>query len=288
MEATVARRMLRTLEPYHGMIYFVPEAQAAYEGIGLVGRRMGYFASRAAPMGPVPVDVVIATFFNFHPTLVRRAIPAAWEHAASAAIIEARVGAADTALRRMLGDEVDSSAMKEAADLAREAAGGCVPEGRPLYAGHASLPWPDEPHLVLWHAQTLLREFRGDGHIAAMVADDISGGEALVIHEATGEIAPGLLQASRAWPDDEWAAMRERVRARAWLADDGTLTAEGRASRDAVERRTDELMLQCWERLGDDGCARLRQLVRPFSRTIVDESFSFAHAWDDETEPTLS
>ena len=283
MNAAVSRKMLRTMEPYHGMIYFVPEAGDAYQRIGLSGRRMGYFASRAAAMGPVPADVVIATFFNFFPALVRRAIPAAWERASPQAVLDARRGAADTALRRMLGPTVDSAEMTEAAGLAREAVNGCVPEGRPLYAGHASLPWPDTPHLVLWHAQTLLREFRGDGHVAALVTEGLTGPEALVIHEATGDIAPGILQASRAWPDAEWLAAKERVRARGWLADDGTLTAAGRASRDAVEARTDELALVCWDRLGEDACTRLRQLVRPFSRAIVEQGLPFANVWDEET-----
>jgi hypothetical protein len=275
--------MLRTMEPYHGMIYFVPEGTEAYQRIGLAGRRMGYFASRAAALGPVPADVVIATFFNFHPALVRRAIPAAWERAAPETIVAARRDAADAALHRMLGDAVASPEMKQASELAREATTGCFPEGRPLYAGHASLPWPDEPHLVLWHAQTLLREFRGDGHIAALTAEGITGPEALIVHEATGDIPAGILQASRAWPDDEWNAARERVRARGWLAEDGTLTDAGRASRDWVENRTDELALVCWERLGDEACSRLRELVRPFSRTIVEQGFAFANAWDDES-----
>jgi hypothetical protein len=270
------------MEPYHGMIYFVPEAADAYQRIGLTGRRMGYFASRAAAMGPVPADVVVATFFNFWPTLVRRAIPAAWERAGPQSILDARRNAADAALRRMLGATVDGAEMKEASELAREAADGCIPEGRPLYAGYASLPWPDEPHLVLWHAQTLLREFRGDGHIAAMVAEGITGVEALVIHEATGDIAPGILQASRAWPDPEWLAAKERVRARGWLAGDGTLTDAGRASRDAVEARTDELALVCWERIGEDACTRLRELVRPLSRAIVEQGFQFANVWDED------
>ncbi len=281
MNPAVSRKMLRTLEPYHGMIYFVPEAADAYQRIGLTGRRMGYFASRAAAMGPVPADVVIATFFNFSPALVRRSIPEAWERAAPSAIVDARRDAADAALRRMLGDRAESAEMKEAAELAREAAHGCIPEGRPLYAAHASLPWPDEPHLVLWHAQTLLREFRGDGHIAALVAEGITGPEALVIHEATGDLAPGVLQASRAWPDDEWHAARERVRARGWINDDGTFTDSGHTSRDWVEQRTDELALVSWERIGEDTCTRLRELVRPFSRAIVEQGLDFARAWDE-------
>jgi helix-turn-helix protein len=281
MDLALPRKMLRTLEPYHGMIYFVPEANDAYERIGLRGRRMGYFASRSAAMGAVSADVVIATFFNFSPDVVRRAIPAAWQQAAPTEVVDARLGAADAALRRMLGDAITSDAMREAADLSRAATAGCFREGHPLYASHAAQPWPDDPHLVLWHAQTLLREFRGDGHVAALVAQGLTGCEALVVHEATGDIAAGLLQASRAWPDADWAAAVDRVRKRGWLADDGSLTMDGRAARAWVEDRTDELALVCWQQLGEAQCSRLRELVRPFSRTIVDQSLAFARPWDE-------
>ncbi|HTL84103.1 MAG TPA: hypothetical protein VL856_02910 [Acidimicrobiia bacterium] len=273
-DAALSRQMHRTLEPYHGMIYFVPEAQAEYARIGLTGSRMGYFASRAAPMGAVPADVVIATFFNFCPALVRRVIPAAWEQATPAEIIEARFRAADQALRRLLRDAVASPEIKEAAELARAATAGCFVEGRPLYAGHASLEWPEEPHLVLWHAQTLLREFRGDGHIAAMVTQGLEGIDALLIHDATGDLPAGILQASRAWPDDDWNAAHARLQARGWLSDEGGLTDDGRAARAWVETTTDELMLRCWEPLGEDACRRLRALVRPYSRVISEQELS--------------
>jgi hypothetical protein len=245
---------------------------------------MGYFASRSAPMGPVPAEVVIATFYNFHPDLVRRAIPEAWTLASPARILEARLEAADRALRRMLGDAVGSPEMTEAAELARRATDGCRPEGRPLYAGHAELPWPSpsDPHLVLWHAQTLLREFRGDGHVAALVTAGLTGIEAVVVHQATGDLAPGTLQATRAWSDEEWAAGEAKVRDRGWLTDDGGLTEAGRRAREETEDLTDRLALPCWEKLGEESCGRLRQLVRPWSRTIADQAFGGGLAFDDE------
>jgi hypothetical protein len=283
MDPTVAHRMHRTLEPVHGMIYFVPEAHQAYAAAGLKGRRMGYFASRSAALGPVPAEVVIATFYNFHPDLVRRALPEAWSLASPARVGEARLEAVDRSLRRMLGDAVTSPAMTEAAELVRRATDGCRPEGRPLYAGHASLPWPssDEPHLVLWHAQTLLREFRGDGHVAALVGADLTGIEALVVHQATGVLPPGTLQVSRAWSDDEWAAGEASVRERGWLDDDGALTEAGRASRQQVEDLTDQLALRCWEELGEESCTRLRQLVRPWSRIIAEQALAGGLDVDD-------
>ena len=270
MESIVARKCWRTLEPYHGLIYFAPEATAAYDEIGLEPAQH-YFGSRAAAMGPVAAEVVVATFYNFHPPLVHAAIPSAWERASPEAIVAARMSAADRVLRRVLGDEVSSPALAEAADLARVAAESTGPAaGRPLYAAHAALPWPDEDHLVLWHAITVLREFRGDGHIAALVADGVGPCEALVMHGASGDVPSAILKASRAWPDDEWSATEEGLRARGWLSADGGLTEEGARHRQWVEDRTDALALAPWEALGEERCARLRDVVRPLSKAIVD------------------
>src|SRR5437763_14535835 len=143
MDPVVARKMWRTLEPVHGIVYFAPDAGARYRAIGLP-EHMHYFAPRAAAMGPVPADVVIATFFNFHPALVRAAIPAAWEIATPEQILLGRVAGAGDVLRRLLGVDVASAEVAEAARLARAAAEACPPEGRPLFAGNASLAWPVE------------------------------------------------------------------------------------------------------------------------------------------------
>jgi hypothetical protein len=279
MTPTLARKMWRTLEPVHGLIYFTPRATDAYAALGVTGQA-GYFASRAAAMGPVGADVVIATFYNFNPDLVRAAIPAAWEAAPPAALLQARLGAADLALRDALGDEaVGSADMRAAAELARRATAGCTPEGRPLHAAHAALPWPDAPHLVLWHAISVLREFRGDGHVAALVTEGIDGCEALVTHGAAGDnpIPLELLKLTRGWPDDAWDAARERLRARGWLDGDDALTAEGTAVRQRVETVTDDRALAPWRLLGEDDSDRLRALVRPWSKTIAASS-TFAGA----------
>jgi hypothetical protein len=136
MQSVMARKMWRTLEPIHGMIYFAPEAAEAYKVLGIDDFRMGYFASRSAPMGAVAADVVIATFFNFNPLVVRGAIPAAWAIASPSQIVAARFTAAAGALSRTIG-----AVPEEAADLARRAASDLDPAGRPLFAGHASLDW---------------------------------------------------------------------------------------------------------------------------------------------------
>ncbi len=268
MDAIVARKCWRTLEPYHGLVYFAPEPTAAYDRAGL-DRSAHYFASRAAAMGAVGAEAVIATFYNFHPSLVTAALPAAWTQATPEVVLAARIEGVDGALRRALGDAIEGADVKEAADLATRAATAAAPAaGRPLFAAHASLPWPDAPHLRLWHAITLLREFRGDGHIAALVTHGVGPCEALVTHAASGAVPRAALQSTRAWPDDDWMAAEDRLRARGWLDDDSELTAAGQTGRQELEDLTDALALTPWEALGADDCSRLRALVRPFSVAI--------------------
>jgi hypothetical protein len=276
----VARKTWRTLEPYHGMIYFAPEAAERYAALGIEGRA-GYFASRAAAMGPVCAEVVIATFFNFNPDLVRAAIPAAWQTTTTEELLRARVDAADAALRRVLGDAVAAPEMARAAVLARTAADAACEQldGRPLFAAHARLDWPDEPHLVLWHAQTLLREYRGDGHVAALTASGLTGVEALVVHAATGEVPAEVLMATRAWSEEQWAAGVESVRSRGWLADGDELrlSAAGADHRREVEDTTDRLAVHAYSALGEEACSELRGLARPFSQSVVASGpFGFA------------
>lgn len=265
-----ARKTWRTLEPIHGMIYFAEEPAAEYERLGLRGRS-GYFASRSAAMGAVGAETVVATFFNFHPGLVRHAMTGVWDTTTPAAVLEARLRGADAALRRLGGELLASPQIDEAAELARAAALEATrwPEGRPLFAAHAALPWPDEPHLVLWHTQTLLREFRGDAHVASLVHAGVRGVEALVLHGASGEVPHALLQATRSWPDDEWQAATDGLRGRGLIDDDDLLTDRGREFRASIEDATDRLSAAAYAPIGDDGCARLRDLTRPLSKAIV-------------------
>lgn len=269
MDSVLARKMWRTLEPYHGMIYFAPEATAAYDAVGVRGMD-GYFASRSAAMGAVPAEVVIATFFNFDPGLVRHALPGAWAVATPQQLLDARLTAVDGALRRTLGDRVDEPELERAAALARLAAEGCTAAGRPLYAAHAGLPWPEAPHLALWHAITLLREFRGDGHIACLVEAGLDGIDALVVHAASGEVPRAALQGTRGWSDEAWAASVARLAERGLVEADGAFTEAGAALRQEIEDRTDRLALPPWAALGEEGCDELRALARPYSKAIVD------------------
>jgi hypothetical protein len=278
----MARRCFRKAEPIHGMIYFTPYGAECYAQAGITHQRMAYFASRAAAMGAVPAETVIATFFNFNPELVRRAIPAAWQLTTPAHVLAARLDAVDRSLRQAWGEDVGGPAVREAADLARRAAEAATtrPEGRPLFASHAALPWPEHPHLVLWHAQTLLREYRGDGHIAMLLTEGLDGLGALITHAATGSISAEALRTSRAWSEDEWAAGEDHARAQGWLEPGPrlALSEDGKRRRQSIEDRTDELAIFPYEAIGADGCNRLAELAAPLSAAVSAADLGFPAA----------
>jgi hypothetical protein len=254
----------------HALVYFVPEADEELTAVGLRPGRMCYFASRSAAMGPVSAGVTAATFYNFNPTLVARHIPRAWSLAGIDDILAARMRAADRALRRLLGPElVTSAVVAEAAELARAAATDLPPDGRTLYAAHAGLPWPEEPHLVLFHAITLLREHRGDGHVAALQHAELSGLEALITHTATGRgFTVAAARTTRGWSEEEWAAGEAALRERG-LLDEAGLSEAGEALRAAVEADTDRLAAAPWRQLGSDKTSRLTELGKQLSRAVV-------------------
>jgi len=272
MDPRVAGRTARRIETLHALSYFAADVESELTALGLRAGRMSYFAQRAAPMGPVGGGTVAATFYVFNPSLVHHFVPACWDLASPADITAARYRGVTAAYTRLLGaDTLTSPEVGEAADLARTAAAGCTVEGRPLYAAHADLDWPTTPHLALFHALTLLREHRGDGHIAALLSAGLSGLEAQVSHSATGHgFTVPAARATRGWSEDEWAAAVATLAKRGVLTPDGALTDEGAALRTSVERATEVLAGAPWDALGADGTARLEALCLPLVLRAVD------------------
>lgn len=271
MTTTIARDCKDALEPLHAMIYFAPEAETEFTGLGLSAGHMAYFAGRAAPMGAVSAGVVSATFYNFNPQAVARVIPHAWSIASPEEILSARLRAADTALRRLLGDDVVASdEVVECAKLAREATQACLPDGKPLFGGHADLEWPEQPHLELWHGVSLLREFRGDAHIAVLQTAGLNGLQALVLHAATGKgFNADAAKKLRGWSDQDWSTAQNQLRAQELLDDNGELTEEGVVLREEVETATDTQSMTPWIHLGVDKIERLTGLGAELSKSVV-------------------
>lgn len=267
----LARSCWRELETLHVVGYFAPEPTQAYRDLGIKGRH-GYFAARSAAMGPVPALVVEATFYVFAPRVVAAAVPSAWDIAPPAQVLEARHAGVLAALRGALGDPSGIEGLDEALALAQEACAGLSAPGRALYAGHASLPWPQDPLLALWHAATLLREHRGDGHVAALLQAGLDPIEAMLTYASpNGPATPMMpfLRLTRGWTDEEWDAAAGRLRARGLADEDGSLTDDAVALRASVERTTDEAAMPGWQHLGVDGAERLKALMRPIRERLV-------------------
>ena len=265
------RRCHNAINPLHSTVYFSPDLGKELGELGIDDPNAAYFAARSAAMGAVGPGTVTATFYNFNHDLVARHLPAVWSVAAPQAVLDARLRAADTTLRRLLGEEIIASPeLAEAAELALRAAQGCTRHARPLYAAHADLPVPEEPHLAYWHAGTLLREHRGDGHLAALLTAGLDPQEALVSHTATGKgMSPRWVLTTRGWHRDDWDAARERLRGRGILDAEGELTEAGTALRAELEEATDRMDAAPYEHLGAQGVERLTELARGFLFTAA-------------------
>jgi hypothetical protein len=272
-DAQAGRRAWDALEPLHNVLYFAPDVQEHFVRLGLKGRLMPYFAQRAAALGDVGAHLVSATFYMFNPATVASSIPEAWSIVPAAGVAAARVEAADRCLRGLLGDAVASPQVAEAAALARAAAErACAyPQGRTLFAAHAALDWPDEPHLQLWWAQTLLREFRGDGHVATLLTAGVSGLEALVLFAATEKVDGEALRLTRGWAAGPWRDTIASLQAEGLLADGPELevTARGAALRAWVEAHTDLAAWPAYEAIGGAGSRRLADLASEINKPVV-------------------
>jgi len=270
MQTRVARAMFQVYEPIVLTGYGAPEVQAICKQLGLNEHRMSYYAVRSAALGPVAAEVVSATFYHHPVEMVSGAIPLAWSIASPERIVAARFEAVGQALRRLLPQQIGSPEIAEAVELVREAGKGCSIAGRPLFAAHAALPWPREPHVALWHGLNLFREHRGEGHTGAVMAARLTPEQtAPLLIAATGET-----RENRAWrwPDDVWDQAVADLQERGWLDDSGGLTDEGRAARTRIEEETDGLALGPWLQLGKERTHRLWTLLRDLLQVILDQN----------------
>ena len=232
----VKRAFWQAIEIIHDVVYFAPDTKQRYEAIGLKGYWMGYFASRSAALGTPAPEVVVALFHGFAPRMVHRALPDAWSMASRDDILATRYDHARGALAPGLGDADVERLAKEltaiwtSLDFA----------GKGLAAAHASLPVPDDPIGRLWHAATILREYRGDCHVAILTSAGLDGAAANALAVADGRAVPNQRD-MRGWTEDEWSGAYERLRRRAWTDEFATITESGRAARAQIEDATDRV-----------------------------------------------
>jgi hypothetical protein len=259
-ELSIERHMWSLFEPVHAVTYFADDALGAFEAAGLRGFWRGYFAGRSAPLGAVPPGPVLAAFYGFAPRMVTRALPDVWTRITPEAALAARLDGARRVLLKVDGD------LTEVARLLRAAAEAVDLHGRVLGAANAMLPWPEDPAGVLWQAATVLREHRGDGHVAALLIQQLDGAESIAWRVALRDgDGREFYQPARGWTDDEWDAATERLRSRGWIDADGRATGPAREASTAIEATTDALAATPWRVLGTDATARCAELLRPLA-----------------------
>src|SRR3954466_1244056 len=262
---SMARRMFELVEPIGVVPYSTDEPNEAMFALGFTNYWDTYFAGRAAPLGQAPAEVVDALFYNFAPGEVARHIPKVWRTTTPEAAIAARQRGCVTALRRILGDLVDAPAFARAADLLLQAATSAPFEGRPMYAALRSISIPDDVVARLFHAASLLREHRGDGHIAALMIEGVGRIEAHVLFALDMGMPAEKFGRIHHLPAAQLGGVIDGVRARGWVGDDGWLSAEGRAVKRRVEDLTDDLAAKPYECLDPAEVDELMSLLEPLA-----------------------
>jgi hypothetical protein len=270
MRQSLARRLFELVEPVAAVTYMAPEPTEAIMALGLRNVWDAYFAGRAAPLGrDVPAAVVHALFYNFAEGEVARHIPRVWEMVPPEAATAARERGSVAALRRILRDLADTSGVARAADLLVKAGTSARMDGRALYAAVRTLPLPAEPLARLWHGANLLREHRGDGHVAALLSLGIAGTEAHVLHALSSGMPAEQFGRVSHLPRAQLAAVVEGMRARRLVGDDGWLTAAGRQAKERVESLTDELAAPAYDILEPDELDRLVGDLEPLAAVLA-------------------
>ncbi|HEY2240784.1 MAG TPA: hypothetical protein VGI21_18430 [Streptosporangiaceae bacterium] len=261
-QAAVARRMWTLFEPVHAVTYFAPEALEAYKAAGLRGFWRGYFAGRAAPLGAAGPEVVTASFYNFAPAFVARALPSVWELISPKEALALRREGAAAALGALLAGR--DNEVKTAVGLLEQALDGLDYPGRPLAAANGALPAGGDDLGRLWQAASTLREHRGDGHFAAVLAADLDGAEVLVLRCGL-DMSRKTMQPIRGWTDEQWDAAAGRLAGRGLLDASGIITAAGRDLKATVEEATDRAALRPWANLGEAGVTELAAALTPLA-----------------------
>ncbi|MDX8140930.1 MarR family transcriptional regulator [Lentzea sp. BCCO 10_0061] len=269
--AHTARRMFELLEPICLVTFFARECGEELAALGHRTYWDGYFASRAAQLGRVPAEVVHAAFYNFADGEAARHIPSAWETIPPEASVAARERGSAASLRRILGDELAGSpGLVRAADLTTKAATSAPMEGRVMYAGMRTLPVPGDPVARLWHSATMLREHRGDGHIAALVGARIGGTEAHVLSALAMGIHPAkTFGRIHHLPKKRLAAVMNGLRERGLIDAEGHFTDAGRETQQGIEALTDELAAAPYDALSPAELDELVAVLDPISAKLV-------------------
>jgi helix-turn-helix protein len=258
-----ARRLRDALEPIAMHAVWCERTNAALADLGL-DFLQGYVMGRASALGEPAPGVVAAAFAVFEPGFVRGLYETARTGLSRTDLLLTRDKATIISLRGLLG----GADVAPVAAVLRRGLDAAEAVGRPLFAGLADRPWPGDPYGQLWRACDLLREHRGDSHVAACVAAGLDAVEMNILTELWLEMPLFSYTASRAWSPDAMQAAADRLRARG-LLDGDALSAAGRNVREAIEARTDRAQQPILQAIGADLDGVVQQLNQ-WSAVLVD------------------
>jgi hypothetical protein len=263
MDRSIVRSVHAAISMAHRPVYFVPEANEEYAALGVEPGRGTYFASRTAPMGVVPDEVILATFYNFSEHAVRTAeIGKVWQGATPEALQAARFRAVRRSFDRV-GCAPSAEQIAEARALIDPVVAGLSLAGKALAAANSAVPLPNDALLALWQQVTIVREWRGDVHIALLVANEIDPCECMVLQVGTGRFPLAITQATRMWNEQQWDEAIVGLHTRGWVTADGAMTESGTAAREHLEDETDRVCAPIWRPIGEAGAKRLTEILDP-------------------------
>jgi hypothetical protein len=255
----VSAWMLGVLGVLHAPVYGARDQYDRLAAEGIEQRLGAYLAQRAAPLGAVGPELVTATFYGFSPRAIAQHIPDVWSIVAPGRVLEVTQEVMRGLLGRLLADR--QAEVEELARLLAPIAAAQPIVGRPLAAAWASVPATGDPFVDLWLATCVIRESRGDGHIALLVAEDIGPLESHLLREGDRPNGRTSLQTMRGWQPEEIDTAAAVLRARGLLDADGQRTDAARALRAGIERRTDELSAAPWSVAGGAAVTRVGDLA---------------------------
>lgn len=273
MELSLVNRVHALTNAVHRVVYFVPEAAEEYEKLGIVGRG-GYVGSRSAALGAVSNELITALFYNFHPRAIRAAMDGVWSTTTPEAMLDARYRVVARALERF-AVPLDDGRRDEALELLTSVVDHLDVADKPMAAAHRAIGRPDDPWLALWQCTTVIREWRGDAHMAVLVTNDIGPCACNVLQVGTGRFPLAMTQASRQWSEQEWQAAIDALAARGWTDGAGALTPLGRTERERIETDTDRICAPLWSPIGEAGVQRVVEAL-----AVVEAAAAAGGAYD--------
>tara|TARA_B100000700_G_scaffold329219_1_gene450021 strand:- start:13352 stop:14239 length:888 start_codon:yes stop_codon:yes gene_type:complete len=268
-DRVLVRRFARAAEPLHSCSYYADEI-TQFDRVGYSGWWHAYFAYRSAPLGPASSAEVTEVFYNFAPRMVARAVPGCWDILNPRQTRTMHLELVEAALSRIFNEYNFIAPLDPLVDSLRTGLTGLNSEDRPLFGAWADESWPQSSLLGLWHASTLLREYRFDAHNLALRNAGISGLGSHLLMAADGRGTPQVIQKIRGWTQQEWDSEASLLHERGWLDSTMGYTELGRIERKLIESETDNGCLELCSALDKSTLTNALSVLEAIAQYLIE------------------